>query len=266
MGCSQSSPEPAAASNNAEDPRRARQAEKRKKSQEAQRPSDPDKQEELQQNFEKEASGWPARTPWYKTGKHTQGINIMIADPEPLREQYYTLVVRNAKEYSVGIGYGKQTKFDAHSNMFHIQCSTVSQTHATLHFKRENGVSTVTIEDKNSLNGTFVLGRPAVNSSRRPMLEKEVRSDIHSLDGVEYIRLGSACVLVLEPTNIYWEDEEDDDDADEPEAEEKDLVPEMLESGWYFPKPCPPKLAEIAAKERDVADKPASNKQPAVVV
>jgi len=252
MGCSNSKAEapvqPAQA-----DPRREKQAEKRKKSQDKLRPEDEATQHQLTSTFESEVS-WPSRPPWYQKGRQTQGINILIASPEPLREMYLTIVARNEAKYTVTIGYGKETKFDAYSMRFSICCSTVSMTHASLHFTRTNNVSTLEIEDESSLNGTFVLSRPPPDSTRRPMLEREVRKERHDLKEVEYIRLGSACVLVLDSTNIFWDDD-DGDDAPIPEVEATtDHVPDMLQNGWYFPMPCPPKLAEITSKKRDVVE------------
>lgn len=256
MGCNSSKtdeatrqPEPQA------DNRREKQAEKRRRSQDKLRPEDEIKQEQLQETFKTEVNAWPHRPSWFLKGKHTQGINLLIASPEPLREMYFTIVARNEPKYTIQIGYGKETKFDVYSMRFSIMCSTVSMNHAKIHFSRENGKSTVSIEDCNSLNGTFVLGRPQPASTRRPMLEMEVRDKIKSLEGVEYIRLGSACVLVLDSTNIYWDDEEDDDEEEEKEPEPtEDLVNDMLTTGWYFPMPCPPKLAEITMKKRDVVE------------
>lgn len=238
----------------AEDPRRAKQAEKRKKSQEKLRPEDPEKQTQLTATFENEASTWPSRPAWFIKGRYTQGINILIASPEPLRDMYFTIVARNEPKYSVTVGYGKETKFDAATLRFSIACSTVSMNHCKLHFTRSKKVATVEIEDSDSLNGTFILGRPPAESTRRPMLEMEVRGKAHTLEAVEYIRLGSACVLALDSTNIFWDDDEDDEDAAnqaDPTATD-DLVPAMLENGWYFPMPCPPKLAEITQKQRAV--------------
>jgi len=237
-----------------EDPRRAKQAEKRKKSQERLRPDDPDKQTQLTSSFENEASTWPSRPPWHIKGKYTQGINILLASPEPLRDLYFTVVARNEAKYTVTIGYGKETKFDASALRLTIACSTVSMNHCKLHFTKTKKSATVDIEDSESLNGTFILGRPAPRSNRRPMLEMEVRGQPHTLESVEYIRLGSACVIALDSTNIYWDDEDDDEPEAEEEAGEEDLVPGMLDNGWYFPMPCPPKLAEVTQKKRDVPD------------
>ena len=140
---------------------------------------------------------------------------------------------------------------------FGIQCSTVSGTHAKLNFDRKDGESYVEIEDCNSLNGTFVLGRPPATSSHRPMLEKEVRGEAVSLKGIEYIRLGSACVLVPDHTNIYWDDAEDDDDDEDEEEEDLDktgseegIVDQWLKDGWYYPAPCHPRVREITQRKR----------------
>lgn len=238
------------------DDRRAKQAEKRRQSQNKLRPQDPEKQAKLKEAFENNTDQWPSRPPWYRKGKHTQGINIMLADPEPLRGEYFTVIARGQKEYSITVGYGKETKFDASAMRLSICCSTVSMKHCMLHFSREGKHSQVTIEDLNSLNGTFIMGRPEASSPKRPMLEREVRETKWPLQSVDYVRLGSACVLVMDATNIYWDDEEDeeDDEVDPVEGDGEDLVPKMLEEGWYFPMPCPPKLAEIAMKKRNVAD------------
>eukprot|EP00298_Acanthocystis_sp_HF-20_P001321 c11724_g1_i1.p1 GENE.c11724_g1_i1~~c11724_g1_i1.p1 ORF type:complete len:270 (+),score=139.30 c11724_g1_i1:56-865(+) len=254
MGCKSSRPESSAPAPAVEkDSRREKQAEKRRASQDKLRPEDIEKQQQLSSHFENELNNWPHRIPWFLKGKHTQGINILIADPEPLRGSYHTLVVRNETKYTIDIGYGNETGFHANSMRFAIACSTVSSNHARFIFTRTNGQSMVQIEDCDSLNGTFILARPDPTSTRRPTLEKEVRKVPVTLEGVEYIRLGSACVLALEATNIFW----DDDDQDEEKMKEvtvsptEDLVPGLLKDGWYFPMPCPPKLAEITQKKRD---------------
>lgn len=257
MGCNSSKASDAAPPGpSSSDQRREKQAQKRKKSQDKLRPTDQDEQVKLESNFESEVSNWPSRPPWYKKGKQTQGINILIAAPEPLREMYIQVVERNNEKYSVCIGYGKETKYDSANKRFSIACSTVSTNHATLHFSRSNGKSVVSIEDTNSLNGTFVLGRPPPHSTRRPVLEKEVRKETLNLESIEYIRLGSACVLALDATSIFWDDDDDDDEDEQVADATEDCVPHMLENGWYFPMPCPPKLAEITQKKREVVDDP----------
>jgi len=254
MGCGNSKSTAEAQPAPQTDSRREKQAEKRRKSQDRLRPDDEETQKQLTTSFESEASTWPSRPPWYRKGRYTQGINILIAAPEPLREMYFTIVARNETKYSVTIGYGKETKFDVYAMRFSICCSTVSMNHASLHFTRVDGRTVLEIQDENSLNGTFVLARPSADSIRRPMLEKEVRKDRQELAAVEYIRLGSACVLALDSTNIFWDDEDDDDTVPSEPTATSDLVPDMLQNGWYFPTPCPPKLAEITQKKRDVDD------------
>eukprot|EP00301_Raphidiophrys_heterophryoidea_P016451 c26027_g1_i1.p1 GENE.c26027_g1_i1~~c26027_g1_i1.p1 ORF type:complete len:290 (-),score=52.89 c26027_g1_i1:222-1025(-) len=253
MGCNNSKADAAQQPTTA-DPRREKQAEKRKKSQDRLRPEDEATQHQLTTTFESEVSAWPSRPPWYQKGRFTQGVNILIAAPEPLRELYFTIVARNEPKYSITIGYGKETKFDAYAMRFSISCSTVSMTHCSFHFSRVNNTSILEIQDEGSLNGTFVLSRPPPDSVRRPMLEKEVRKEKQDLRDVEYIRLGSACVLVLDSTNIFWDDDDDDDAPVPEETPTTDRVPDMLQNGWYFPMPCPPKLAEITQKKRDVVE------------
>eukprot|EP00299_Pterocystis_sp_00344_P007989 c2844_g1_i1.p1 GENE.c2844_g1_i1~~c2844_g1_i1.p1 ORF type:complete len:261 (-),score=45.66 c2844_g1_i1:65-847(-) len=235
-----------------EDPRRAKQAEKRKQSQQKLRPEEEAQQEALTNKFESEVNSWPYRPPWYLKGKFTQGANVMIALPEPLRGMYFTVVCRNDPKYTVSVGFGQETKFDSTLMRLSIACSTVSSNHCRLHFTHTKQRSIVEIEDCQSLNGTFLLSRPPAQSTRRPMLEMEVRGKTCSLEGVEYIRLGAGCVLTLESTNIYWDDEPDENEVNEEEVTPtEDMVPKMLEEGWYFPMPCPPKVAELTQKKRE---------------
>jgi len=170
-----------------------------------------------------------------------------------LRGSYHTLVVRNDNKYAIDIGFGNETGFHAATMRFAIACSTVSSTHARFIFTRVNGESHVQIEDCKSLNGTFILARPPQQSTRRPTLEKEVRNEPVSLEGVEYIRLGSACLLALEATNIFWDDEDQDEEKmkEQEVTPTEDLVQSYFDAGWYLPLPCPPKLAEITQKKRE---------------
>lgn len=258
MGCSGSKEDAAAqAATEVKNDRRERQAEKRKKSQEQLRPAgDEAAQDKLIEGFQEEAANWPSRPPWYKKGKYQQGIGILIASPAGIKDTICNIVSRNDPKYSVEIGYGKDTKFDHNNLRFSITCSTVSMHHCKINFSTVNKRNIVMIEDLGSLNGTFVLGRPPATSSKRPMLEFEVRKIEMDLADIEYIRLGSACVLALDSTNIFGEDDDSDDDeaVDHDATGSEDLVPSMLEKGWYFPRPCPQKVIDITSKARQVAE------------
>lgn len=232
---------------------------KRKESQAARRPGDPEARAELEQEFgdDVEKNQWVSRPPWHSKGKHQQGISLLFADPEPLRGVAVCAVNRAKPKYSITLGFSQSTGFDPAAMRLGIQCSTVSGNHAKLNFDRKNGMSTVTIEDLNSLNGTFVLGRPPADSNERPMLEREVRGEGEAVDlrDIEYIRLGSACVLVPDHTNIYCDDAEESDSDEEEEdldkvGETEGLVDSMLDSGWYMPAPCHPRVREITQRKR----------------
>lgn len=264
MGCNNSKAVEGG-SNPAADARRAKQAEKRKKSQAALRPdTNTNEADKLATDFsEKALAMWPSRPPWFKKGQHQQGIGILVAAPQGLKDTVVNIVRRNELKYTVDLGYGKETKYDPQTGRMSITCSTVSMSHARLHFKRHNQQSTVHIEDLGSLNGTFVLARPSKNSNKRPMLQKEVeKNKMVDLRTVEYIRLGAACVLALDCTNIYWDDEGDSDMSEEelPEGQKRDEVKAMFDDEWYMPTPCPPKVAEITSKGREVADDPSKGK------
>merc|ERR1711981_568843 len=101
--------------------------------------------------------------------------------------------------------------------------------------------------------GTFVLGRPPAESKSRPMLEREVRGEAVDLRDIQYIRLGSACVLVPDHTNIYCDDaEESDSDEEDVDAcgDEDGIVDSWLDNGWYYPAPCHPRVREITQRKR----------------
>eukprot|EP00300_Choanocystis_sp_HF-7_P027605 c32763_g1_i1.p1 GENE.c32763_g1_i1~~c32763_g1_i1.p1 ORF type:complete len:267 (+),score=56.37 c32763_g1_i1:55-855(+) len=253
MGCGGSKE---AAPNPEADSRREKQAEKRRKSQEKLRPEDEEQQKQLVAKFNQEIEGtWPVRPPWHIKGKHTQGLGILIVMPPPedaTLETYFTLVVRNKDNYSIDVGFGAETKFESNTARFDIKCSTVSSNHCKLHFSRTDGRSTVEIEDTNSLNGTFVLGRPGPENEDRVLMELEIRNRRMSLEGIEYVRLGHACVLALDSTNIFWDDERDDDEDDNTEVGLPSKQ-ELLDGGWYFPMPCPPRLLEMTQKKREAA-------------
>eukprot|EP00300_Choanocystis_sp_HF-7_P027432 c32541_g1_i1.p1 GENE.c32541_g1_i1~~c32541_g1_i1.p1 ORF type:complete len:276 (+),score=53.37 c32541_g1_i1:34-828(+) len=254
MGCSGSKAVPV---NPEVESRREKQAEKRRQSQEKLRPEDEEQQKKLVAKFNEEIEGaWPTRPPWHIKGKYTQGIGVLIVMPPPDEssvETYFTLVQRNQNNYHIDIGFGAETKFE--SGRFDIKCSTVSSNHCKLHFTRINGRSTVEIEDTNSLNGTFVLGRPGPANAERPFMELEIRNMRMSLEGIEYVRLGHACVLALDSTNIFWDDENDDDEEDKTEIGLPSKE-ELIEANWYFPMPCPPRLLEITQKKREVNPQP----------
>lgn len=256
MGCGGSKE---VAANPEADARREKQAEKRRKSQEKLRPEDEEQQKKLVAKFNEEIKdAWPTRPPWHIKGRYTQGIGILIVMPapeNPTLETYFTLVLRNRENYSIDVGFGSETKFDPATSRFDIKCSTVSSNHCKLHFSRTDGHSTVEIEDTNSLNGTFVLGRPGPAHEERVLMELEIRNRRMSLEGIEYIRLGHACVLALDSTNIFWDDEKDDDEQDAVEIGLPSKQ-ELIENNWYFPMPCPPRLLEMTQKKREANPQP----------
>lgn len=250
--------------------RRPRQEAKRKESQAARRPEDAEARAELEKDFSNdvEKQQWASRPPWFKKGKHQQGLNLLFADPEPLRGTAVSVVNRSKSKYSITIGFSQSTGFDPTNLRMGVQCSTVSGSHAKLNFERKNGLSTVFIEDLNSLNGTFVLGRPPATSNERPMLEKEVRGEVVDLRDIEYIRLGSACVLVPDHTNIYCDDADESDSDEEEEdpnilGDEEGVVDKWLADGWYLPAPCHPRVREITQRKRasPKAEKRSKNKK-----
>lgn len=235
--------------------RRPRQEAKRKQSQEFRRPKDQQQIAELSQDFEAQGALWPSRPAWYKSGKYQQGINIIFADPEPLRNTIVPIVLRNRDKYSVTFGFANETVFDTNAMRLGIHCSTVSGTHCRLNFRRseKTNLSVIEIEDMSSLNGTFVLWRPPKRSKTRPMLEKEVRDSPMNLENIEYIRLGSACVMALDATNMFWDDAEEDDESSDEEVQEvfkTDMVSTMMDEGWYIPAPTDAKVKEITMKKR----------------
>eukprot|EP00298_Acanthocystis_sp_HF-20_P002011 c12483_g1_i1.p1 GENE.c12483_g1_i1~~c12483_g1_i1.p1 ORF type:complete len:227 (-),score=104.21 c12483_g1_i1:22-702(-) len=178
---------------------------------------------------------WPEKTAW--DAAQTQGIGFLVIEPERMRN-VHPIVVRNKKKYEVLIGSGKETEFDSKENRFSIAANTISGDHAKLYFSKENGRTKVEIEDHDSLNGTFILRRPGVNSKTRPLLEKEVRGGKFDLSGVQYIRLGPVCVIALEATTVFWDDDTGEEAEGEVESDNKtDEVSKMISQGWYFPLP-----------------------------
>jgi len=175
------------------------------------------------------------REPWYAS--NTQGISFLVIEPERMRDAF-PVVIRNKQKYTVSVGSGKETGFDPKESHVSLSANTISGHHCKLHFSKDKGHTKVEIEDENSLNGTFVIKRPSINSSRRPFLEREVRGEKFDLKGIEFIRLGPCCVIALEATTIYWEDDTGETDPPEKESETKtDEVGKFLEQGWYYPLP-----------------------------
>eukprot|EP00300_Choanocystis_sp_HF-7_P024225 c25634_g1_i1.p1 GENE.c25634_g1_i1~~c25634_g1_i1.p1 ORF type:complete len:268 (-),score=27.78 c25634_g1_i1:361-1164(-) len=232
--------------------KRKERAANRELSQDLTRKLSLDSKHGLIHDFEQEASQWPVRPGWHRQGRHQQGIGIIVVRPRTKdRSNSFQCVQRNSETYTICVGYGEETKFDSSRLRLDINCTTVSMVHCYLHFSRPNGVTRVEIEDAMSLNGTFVLARPPIDSVIRPYMEREVREDRFLLDDVCFIRLGGACTLALDCTNIWWDHDDDAPSDEEPEVTQKyDRVTEMEGMGWYLPHPCSRQVNQLSTVPR----------------
>jgi hypothetical protein len=223
------------ADNKATEDKRMAQRTKREQWQAQRRPKENDPQADLQKQFEATLSKWPAFSPWGLKGRNTQGVTFRVIEPPNMRDQSFTVVQRNNFQYMIRVGFGPATGFNAAESHMAFNVPQVSKKHSKLHFKRMSDRSTMFIEDELSLNGTFVLARAYPGG---PMLEKEVK-DMCNLANVEFVRFGQNLVVALECTTIFWDGENDDEAPLTERSNEKppeQVLSELLDDGWYFPK------------------------------
>jgi len=187
------------------------------------------------------------RKPWDQIDPHSQGITMTILSPRRLMGTSFAVGEEDNPRVTVRIGRGEWTEYDQDRQAVTIQSKHLSTNHCVLHIHRMRGRSAVFIEDHGSLTGTFQ--QSLVDGV---ILEHEVTQKPRSLAGSVLIRFGSgkSCVvLALTPGPTSWPDENSGAEAvDTFLAKRLSVtdglvrnpnvdVSELLDKGWYYPRP-----------------------------